>query len=264
MNRPLFFISLGGMNDVSVLCGHSYSYESSTYGQLAQCLMTCKTNSPLLVFDEVDKVADECSSSRAQEIIALLIHLTDPAANHEIKDRYFGPNIPLDFSKSCMLFTMNDPRRVSPILRDRLTIIEMQPPSKSEKVEIAERFLIPRETQRADGVRVRFDTGAVRVLVDRHSARERGVRALARAIRRVVEVVNVAQRGGAHVLRTVNLRGAVELREEDGVVLACPHSHDNKEGDAATTFTVSSAVVEQILAGTEDEPRPTSHHLMYC
>ena len=198
MGRPLAFISLGGMNDVSVLMGHSYTYESSSHGMLAQTLINCKSNTPVIVFDEVDKIPPD--SSRAQEIISLLIHLTDPASNHDVRDRYLGGKIPLDFSRACFVFTMNDSRRVSSVLVDRMKLMLMQTPDFDDKLNIAQMFLIPREVKRV-GSDVRISEDAVRDLVKQHSPGESGVRGLSRAIRRLVETLNVLGQGGAQFLR---------------------------------------------------------------
>ena len=77
----------------------------------------------LFNFDEVDKLSE--SSARAQEIVALLIHLTDPASNDAIHDRYLL-NVPLDFSRATFIFTMNDERDVSPVLLDRMNLMRME------------------------------------------------------------------------------------------------------------------------------------------
>ena len=213
MGRPLCMISLGGMNDVAVLSGHSYTYESSTHGQLAQCLMDCGTNAPVVVLDEVDKLGD---SVRARDIESLLIHLADPAANSEIRDRYFHPaQIALDFSRACFVFTMNDARRVSPILLDRLTMVRMEAPTPEDKAEIAKRYLIPRELGRLECAGLEFDEEAVRALVREHSSREAGVRQLARAVRRLVETLNVVRRGGARALQ------GVSAGEEEEATVSC-------------------------------------------
>lgn len=204
MHRPLAMISLGGLNDVSVLTGHSYSYESSCYGQLAQSLMMAGTMSPVLVFDEVDKIGD---MAKAQEIIALLIHLTDPNSNAQIQDRYFQvlKALPLDFSQACLVFTMNDASRVSPILRDRMTMVRMETPSTADKVAIAQNFIIPRELERVRMPGLKFDPVAVEEMVRRHAS-EPGVRGLARTVRNIAETINVTRRGG--VLPSVKLNAS--------------------------------------------------------
>lgn len=196
MGRPICSIPLGGMNDVSVLSGHSYTYESSCHGMLAQSLIKCGSNSPVIVFDEVDKLPTE--SSRAQEIVSLLIHLTDPATNKQVHDRYLV-NVPMDFSRACFVFTMNDARRVSPILMDRMQLIQMETPTFEDKVNIAKKYIIPREMSRVD-MEATFDDDAVSTVVREHSHNEYGVRALQRAVRRLVETLNVVYNGGGQFM----------------------------------------------------------------
>ena len=231
MGRPTCSISLGGLNDVAVLTGHSYSYESATYGQLAQKLIDCNSTSPVIVFDEVDKISD---FGRAQEIIALLIHLTDPASNREIHDRYFQ-NIPLDFSRACLVFTMNDTSRVSPVLLDRLTMVQMSRPSIEDKVQIAQNFLIPRELKRLHSD-LCFCEDAVRDVVAAYSANECGVRNLARGIRHVVETMNVARRGAGASLQIPSL---------------------------TSSPTISCRTVDKILPTSRNSLNAQTHMLMY-
>lgn len=232
MGRPLCRVAIGGMNDVSVLSGHSYSYESSKYGELARCLIESKSSSPIIVFDEVDKLGD---SGKAQEIIALLIHLTDPQSNAEIRDRYFQSHgLSLDFSRACFVFTMNDSRRVSPILLDRLAMVRMETPTLDDKVAIARRFLIPRELRRLR-CDVDFDAAAVRELVRRTSATESGVRNLERVVRSVVATLNVARRGAKQTLRTVEV--------------------------GEVTDKVDTSLLQRILPERSEETGPTH---MYC
>lgn len=205
LQRPTHFVSLGGMNDISVLLGHSFAYASSTYGQMAACLMECGCDDPVIVFDEVDKLSGD---ARAQEILAFLIHLTDPCSNGAIRDRYLMlDDVTLDFSRATLIFTMNDTASVSPVLLDRLTMVRMAAPSLQEKQVIASKFLVPRELSRL-GVSdaLTFDREAVNVLVTMH-AREPGVRGLNRSIRRVVETLAVTNAGGADMLRTVHVSG---------------------------------------------------------
>lgn len=223
MGRSICSVDLGGLTDVSVLTGHSYSYESSRYGELAQCLIKAKSCSPIIVLDEVDKLGD---SVRAQEVVSLLIHLTDPSSNADIQDRYFqAHNLSLDFSKACFVFTMNDRTRVSSILLDRLTMVRMKTPTVADKIQIARQFLIPREVQRLGCGDLRFDAEAIAEVIRSYSSDESGVRDLSRAFRSIVETLNVARRGGSQTLRTVELDGKFS-----------PDSN-----------TVSSSLVEQIL-----------------
>ena len=106
---PTRVISLGGVNDVTQLVGWSYTYVASAPGALAQCLSDLGTASPLIVFDELDKLSD---TLRAHEVAALLMALVDPATNARVVDRYFSGLVPLDFSRCSFVFTLNDRARV--------------------------------------------------------------------------------------------------------------------------------------------------------
>jgi ATP-dependent Lon protease len=191
MDRPTFFVSLGGLNDVSVLSGHSYTYEGSAHGLLAQSLIETGTNSPVIVLDEVDKLPE---TVRAQEVVALLIHLTDPASNHAIHDRFLT-QVPLDFSRACIIFTMNQKERVSPVLLDRMNVLRMGAVTFDDKVAICRDFVLPRETQRVNLTGVALSDASVEAIVRAHE-HEEGVRSLSRSVRTIVETLNVMCRGG--------------------------------------------------------------------
>lgn len=139
MNRPFVFISLGGAQDASFLEGHSFTYEGSIYGRIAQGLMDSECMNPIIYFDELDKISD---THRGQEITNLLIHLIDPAQNQEFNDKYFY-NIKLDLSKATFIFSYNHPERVDRILRDRITQIETEYLTLSQKIKICQNYLLP-------------------------------------------------------------------------------------------------------------------------
>jgi ATP-dependent Lon protease len=139
LGLPFAFISLGGISDSSFLDGHSYTYEGSTWGRIADLLMKTKVSNPLLMFDELDKVSE---SHRGDEIINLLIHLTDPAQNDKFTDRYFG-DLKIDLSRCLMVFSYNDESRISPVLRDRMFRIRTAGYSVADKIKIVHRHLLP-------------------------------------------------------------------------------------------------------------------------
>ena len=139
MDRSFVFISLGGASDASFLEGHSYTYEGSIYGRIAQGLMKSDCMNPIIYFDELDKISN---TPKGQEITNLLVHLTDPVQNSEFIDKYFY-NIKLDLSKVTFIFSYNDPSLVDPVLRDRITQVETKYLLSNQKVFIAQRYLIP-------------------------------------------------------------------------------------------------------------------------
>jgi endopeptidase La len=139
MNKPFIFISLGGATDASFLDGHSYTYEGSIYGRIANGLINCKCMDPIIYFDELDKIS---KTHKGDEILNLLIHLTDPVQNSNFRDKYFH-GIDLDLSRVTMIFSYNDPSNINPILLDRITSIETKYLLTSQKIYIAKNYLLP-------------------------------------------------------------------------------------------------------------------------
>ena len=137
LNREFAFITLGGSVDGSTLKGHSYTYEGSTYGKIADILIQTKTSNPIIFFDELDKV-----SNKTEEIYSVLTHLTDTTQNSEFHDNYFS-EIELDLSACLFVFSFNDESLINPILRDRMYTIEVPGYNVKDKTIISQKHLIP-------------------------------------------------------------------------------------------------------------------------
>ena len=140
INRPFAFISLGGATDSSFLDGHSYTYEGATPGRIVEILKNSKCMNPVIYFDELDKVSD---TPRGQEIINLLIHLTDFSQNDNFSDKYYS-DIPLDLSKALFIFSLNNIDNMNPILRDRMMMIQTDKLSDPDKLIISQEYMIPK------------------------------------------------------------------------------------------------------------------------
>jgi ATP-dependent Lon protease len=138
--REFSFISLGGSGDSSFLEGHSYTYEGSTWGKIAQILIESKCMNPIIYFDELDKISD---TPRGQEITGILTHLTDTTQNNQFKDKYFN-EIDFDLSRCLFIFSYNDESAVNPILRDRMYRIQTKGYDIKEKTIIAKKYLLPK------------------------------------------------------------------------------------------------------------------------
>ena len=139
IGRPFAFISLGGATDASFLDGHSFTYEGSMYGKIADILMNCKCMNPVFYFDELDKIS---KSQKGDEISNLLIHLTDSSQNDQFNDKYFN-GINFDLSKALFIFSYNIRENVNPILLDRLINIKTKGFEMDDKIKIAKDYLIP-------------------------------------------------------------------------------------------------------------------------
>lgn len=139
LNIPFCFVTLGGSSDASVLEGHSFTYEGSTWGKIVDMLMQSKCMNPIIFFDELDKIS---MSDKGKEITGILTHLTDSSQNDQFHDVYFS-GIDFDIKRSLMIFSYNDINNIDPILRDRITCIKLQGFNINDKINIARDYLIP-------------------------------------------------------------------------------------------------------------------------
>jgi ATP-dependent Lon protease len=139
LKMPFGFIALGGASDGSFLEGHSFTYEGSTYGKIAELLIRTQCMNPILFFDELDKVS---TTNKGEEIIGILTHLTDASQNEKFNDKYFG-EIDLNLSRALIVFSYNDESLINPILKDRLITIHVKGYSNEDKFIIATQHLLP-------------------------------------------------------------------------------------------------------------------------
>ena len=189
LRRPFGFFTLGGASDVANFTGHSYTYEGSTWGRIADTLMQCGTMNPVLYFDELDKVS---GTAHGEEIASMLIHLTDKSQNTEFHDRYFA-GVDFDMSQCLFVFSFNDIEKVHPILRDRMNIIECGGYDDADKKEILKNYVWPEMTQRLNFKKgdLVFEDDAMKFVISQYSANEKGVRTLIRTVETVITRLNM-------------------------------------------------------------------------
>lgn len=188
INRPFEFISLGGATDSCYLDGHSYTYEGSIPGKIVDILKRAKCMNPVIYFDELDKVSD---TPKGEEIINLLIHLTDFSQNDHFNDKYYS-NIPIDLSKALFIFSLNDLNKVNPILRDRMFMIQTSKLTAEEKLTISKDYLIDGifNDMGVDKNELLFDDEIIKYIVKNYS-QEQGVRNLKRAFQTIIGKLNI-------------------------------------------------------------------------
>ena len=189
MDRPFVFISLGGATDSSFLEGHSYTYEGSIYGRIANALITSKCMNPIIYFDELDKISQ---TSKGEEITNLLIHLTDPVQNSHFRDKYFH-GIDLDLSKATMIFSFNNPSLVDKVLMDRITTVETKYLLVNQKIHIGINYLLP-EILKEVGLKdkdIVFSEKIIKFMVEKYT-NEGGVRKLKSLLYNIVRELNIA------------------------------------------------------------------------
>ena len=192
LGRPFYMISLGGESDAASFKGHDYTYEGSRWGRIVDILIATQCMNPVIFFDELDKL----STTRAgEEIAGMLMHLTDTTQNDRFSDKYFS-GIDFDLSKAMFIFSYNDPHKLNPILRDRLTEIKFNSFKKNDKVIIAKKFLIKRACK---NIGLKYDDyifpeDTITTLIERYTAdEESGVRSLKRIIETLFLRINLYQ-----------------------------------------------------------------------
>ena len=201
LNREMRCFSMGGIKDSSTFFGFDYTYVGSKHGAIVQALIDTKTMNPILFFDELDKISE---TKDGKDIENLLIHLTDPVQNYDFNDKYFS-GFPIDISKSLIIFSFNDIDNISPILRDRLHIINIPSPSPKDKINIAQKYFVK---EFVDNFKLNneltFTDDIVKHIVDRYTNEESGVRRLKRCIETICMKVNTSKLLGS-CLKDMNL-----------------------------------------------------------
>ena len=188
LKRPFEFFSLGGASDSANFVGHSYTYEGATWGRIADSIMAARCMNPVLYFDELDKVS---TTAHGEEIISMLIHLTDRSQNSHFHDRYFA-GVDFDLSQCLFVFSFNDESKVHPILKDRMQVITCTGYTAEDKKMILNQYVWPQVLERINMKdELTITEEAIKFLISEYSAEEEGVRVLIRAVETMVTRINL-------------------------------------------------------------------------
>jgi len=180
LNREYFRFSVGGMTDVAEIKGHRRTYVGAMPGKMIQCLKKTKTENPLVLIDEVDKIGKGYQGDPASALLELL----DPEQNKNFLDHYL--DVPIDLSKVLFICTANVLDTIPEPLRDRMEMISVSGYVAEEKMNIASKYLIP-QAKHDCGVaddQLTIQDEALKTLIKSY-CRESGVRNLQKQVEKI-------------------------------------------------------------------------------
>ncbi len=177
MGRKFQRVSLGGMHDEAEIRGHRKTYIGSMPGRIINAIKNAETSNPLILLDEIDKLANDYKGDPASALLEVL----DPEQNCKFVDNFL--EIPYDLSKAVFITTANSLETIPEPLLDRMEVIELEGYTREEKFNIAKRHLVKHELTRhaLTPKQLKITDKAIYGLIDFYT-REAGVRKLSRAI----------------------------------------------------------------------------------
>ncbi|XP_029174882.1 lon protease homolog, mitochondrial isoform X3 [Nylanderia fulva] len=180
LNREYFRFSVGGMTDVAEIKGHRRTYVGAMPGKVIQCLKKTKTENPLILIDEVDKIGKGHQGDPASALLEML----DPEQNANFLDHYL--DVPVDLSKVLFICTANIIDTIPEPLRDRMEMIDMSGYVAEEKLAIAKQYLVPQARIECglNNDQINIQDNALTALIKSY-CRESGVRNLQKHIEKV-------------------------------------------------------------------------------
>ena len=225
LDRKFYRFSVGGMRDEAEIKGHRRTYIGAMPGKLIQALKFCQTMNPVIMLDEVDKMGSSYQGDPASALLEVL----DPEQNVEFLDHYL--DVRCNLSDVLFIVTANVLDTIPEPLKDRMDIMRLSGYIMQEKVEIAKKYLIPRN-RKSMGIKatqVNFSTDALRALINGY-AREAGVRTLENQIKKILRKVAVK------IVKEMEILATPQKRKKKIVEIPEPQEHYSITGGSLQNY----------------------------
>ena len=205
LKRKYAKIALGGIDDEAQIRGHRKTYIGAMPGRLIKEIKTVDSSNPVLLLDEIDKI-----NNQKGDPAAALLEVLDPEQNHSFVDNFL--EVPYDLSKVLFITTANQLDTIPPALRDRLEIIELTGYTVEEKLEIAKKYLFPKQRKEngLNAKQINIQEAAITKVIENYT-RESGVRELERKLASLIRKTCKAIVMGLPYTKTIHEKNIVPL-----------------------------------------------------
>ena len=235
MHRKYVRVALGGLHDEAEIRGHRKTYVGAMPGRIIQSIKKAGVSNPVFVLDEIDKVQ---GMSHNGDPTSALLEVLDPEQNKAFHDNY----LELDYDLSNVLFiaTANTLSTIQPALLDRLEVINLSGYILEEKIEIAQRHLIPRQLKEHGFTKrdLKFDNSVISTIINNYT-RESGVRQLEKTIAKIIRRRAVQKADGTVIDKNIK---AEELKD----ILGLPIHNSERRGKEPKVGVVTGLAWTQV------------------
>ncbi|VEU21260.1 DEKNAAC102155 [Brettanomyces naardenensis] len=256
LNRKFYRFSVGGLSDVAEIKGHRRTYVGAIPGRVVQALKKTKTENPLILIDEIDKMS-RTHSVNGGDPSAALLELLDPEQNNAFLDNYM--DVPIDLSKVLFVCTANTLNTIPLPLLDRMEVIEISGYIEDEKIKIAEKYLAPEAKKHAglEHVHVDITEEALKTLIKSY-CRESGVRNLKKQIEKIYRkaalnvVETVGDPEGAEAEEAIEASEEREIEKREAKEKAAKEADSGSEEVNASLGEEADSKLEAATSATPE------------